>query len=294
MNIDTEEEKNFNEIFSHHYASLKDVTVHYVQGGEGEPLLLIHGAFQTWREWKKIMPKLAESYQIIAIDIRGLGDSSKPANGYEMRNVADDCYQLIRQLGISKLRIAGHDLGGGIAYAFAAAHPEMVQSFAFLDMLIPGFGFEEAWIPRPDGQFLWFAALNAVPGLVEKLLVGREEAYLRSVLGSFTTDPNAISVEDMNDYIRAYSLPGTLQALGGYFRAMWLNFEHNRENAKQKVTMPALALGGQFSTGDMAANSLRCVAENVQSVVIEKVGHWLVDEKPESVLKALLTFFNKH
>lgn len=98
----------------------------------------------------------------------------------------------------------------------------------------------------------------------------------------------------MNDYIRAYSLPGALQALGGYFRAMWLNFEHNRENAKHKVDMPALALGGQYSTGEMAANSLRSVAENVESEIINNAGHWLVDENPESVFKALLTFFEKH
>lgn len=173
-------EQHFNRIFSIHTAKVKDISINYVIGGKGEPLLLLHGAFQTWREWKKIMPNLAESYQVIALDIRGLGDTSKPADGYDMRNVADDCYQLTQQLGISKLRIAGHDLGGGIAYAFAAAHPEMVQSFAFLDMLIPGFGFEEAWIPQPDGQFLWFAALNAVPGLVENLLVGREGGLSKS------------------------------------------------------------------------------------------------------------------
>ena len=286
--------ESFNQTFSHYTATVKDVTLHYVKGGTGEPLFLIHGAFQTWREWKQVMPALAKKYTVIAIDIRGLGDSSKPETGFDMRNVADDVYQLAKHLGYERIRVAGHDLGGGITYSLAAAHPEMVQSFAFLDMLIPGFGFEQAWVPQPNGQFLWFAAFNSVPGVVERFMQGREEMYLRTILGSFTSNPKAISEEDMLDYIRTYSLQGSLKSLGEYFRAMWTNFEHNKENAKNKVTMPALALGGQYSTGEMAAQSLSAVAANVQSVIIENTGHWVTDENPSAVTNALISFFESN
>lgn len=285
---------DFNKIFTHKYKDVKDIKLHYVIGGQGEPLLLIHGAFQTWLEWSSIMTKLAEKHTVIVPDLRGLGDTSKPETGFDMRNVADDLYVLMQKLGYDKFRVAGHDLGGGVTYSLAAAHPDKVISFAFLDMLIPGFGFEQAWIPQPNGQFLWFAALNAVPNLVETLFKGREKEYLSSVLKSFTSNPNAISDLEMIEYARTYSLEGSMKSLGEYFRAMWTNFEHNHSNASNKITMPALAIGGGYSTGEMAANSLKEVASNVSSIIIDNTGHWLVDENPEKVLEILIDFFNKN
>ncbi len=287
-------EAAFNNLFTHHVKQIKDVNYHYVIGGAGEPLLLLHGAFQTWIKWSAIMPELAKKYTLIVPDLRGLGDTSKPETGFDMRNVADDMYQLMQQLGFATFRVAGHDLGGGVTYALAAAHPDKVISFAFLDMLIPGFGFEQAWVPQPNGQFLWFAALNAVPNLIEVLLNGREGEYLNAVLKSFTSNIDAISVAEMNEYTRTYALEGSMKSLGAYFRVMWTNIEHNHSNAVNKVAMPALAIGGGFSTGEMAANSLREVASNVTSVIVENTGHWLVDENPEKVLAYLMDFFSKN
>jgi pimeloyl-ACP methyl ester carboxylesterase len=185
-------------------------------------------------------------------------------------------------------------LGGGITYSIAAANPEKIISFAFLDMLIPGFGFEQAWIPKPNGQFLWFAALNTVPNLIETLFKGREKEYLSSILKSFTSNPDAITESEMNEYARTYSLNGSMKSLGEYFRAMWTNFEQNHIYANTKIDMPALAIGGGFSTGEMAANSLKEVASNVTSVVVENTGHWLVDENPEKITEILLNFFDKN
>jgi pimeloyl-ACP methyl ester carboxylesterase len=286
--------EEFNQLFTHNFEEIKNVNYHYVTGGKGEPLLLLHGAFQTWIKWSAIMPELAKKYTLIVPDLRGLGDTSKPESGFDMKNVADDLYLLMQKLGHEKFRIAGHDLGGGVTYALAAAHPDKVISFAFLDMLIPGFGFEQAWIPQPNGQFLWFASLNSVPNLVEMLLKGRERDYLNAVLKSFTSNPDAVDAEQMNEYSRTYSLDGSMKSLGEYFRAMWTNFEHNHSNAATKVTMPTLAVGGGYSTGEMAANSLREVASNVSSVIVENTGHWLVDENPEKLLDILLTFFDKN
>jgi pimeloyl-ACP methyl ester carboxylesterase len=196
-------------------------------------------------------------------------------------------------LGHTRYAVAGHDLGGGVAYALAAQFPERVTRFAFMDMLLPGFGFEEAWVPRPSGQFLWFAALNAVPGVIETLLQGREREYLEHVLrGGFTANKAGITDADVAAYTAAYAKPGVLAALGGYFRAMWTNAEHNRASSGHKLTMPILAMGGEYSVGQGAAQSMSAVASDIKPAVIAGSGHWLPEENPAAVIEQLQAFFS--
>jgi hypothetical protein len=117
-----------NMIFLHHTASVNGIQMHYVIGGQGDPVVLLHGWPQTWYEWHKVMPALAKNYTVIAPDLRGLGDSSKPATGYDGNTTAEDIYQLVSQLGINqKIYLVGHDVGVQTAYSYAAAHPNNVS-----------------------------------------------------------------------------------------------------------------------------------------------------------------------
>jgi pimeloyl-ACP methyl ester carboxylesterase len=259
--------------------------------GEGPPVLLLHGAFQTRYLWRGVGKQLAQTHTVIAPDLRGLGDSGSADGQFAFTSVAAELAALMSALGHDRFDVVGHDLGGGVGYALAAQAPQRVTRFAFMDMLLSGFGFEEAWVPRPNGQFLWFAALNSVPGVIETVLVGRERAYLEAVLrGGFTANKAGITDADLDVYAAAYAQPGALAALGGYFRAMWTNAEHNKASSASRLTMPVAAFGGEYSVGAGAAQSMSAVADRVSTVIVPGSGHWLPEENPGFVIQELKRF----
>jgi hypothetical protein len=126
-----------NMTFSHHTASVNGIQLHYVIGGQGDPVVLLHGWPQTWYEWHKVMPALAKNYTVIAPDLRGLGDSSKPVDGYDGNTTAEDIYQLLTQLGVNeKIYLVGHDVGAQTAYSYAAVHPINVSKLVIMDYIL--------------------------------------------------------------------------------------------------------------------------------------------------------------
>jgi pimeloyl-ACP methyl ester carboxylesterase len=259
--------------------------------GAGSPVLLLHGAFQTRYLWRNVAYALSKTHTVIAPDLRGIGDTGVANGDFSFKLVAQELAELMQALKFERYAVVGHDLGAGVAYALAAQHRDRVTRFAFLDMLLPGFGFENAWIPQPNGQFLWFAALNSVPGIVESLLKGREREYLEHVLrGAFTANKAAITDEDLRIYSAAYAKPGVMASLGGYFRAMWKNAEDIKSMSIPKIEMPVLAMGGEFSVADGAAQSMRAVATDVSSRIIAASGHWLPEENMLATVDALGAF----
>ncbi len=124
--------------FSHHTCQLDDVQIHYVIGGRGEPVVLLHGWPQTWFEWRLVMPGLAGRYTVIALDLRGLGDSSRPDSGYDLRTLSGDIRRLVRHLDLGAIRLVGHDLGGPVAYAYAAQWPGDVVNLAVVEAPLLG------------------------------------------------------------------------------------------------------------------------------------------------------------
>jgi pimeloyl-ACP methyl ester carboxylesterase len=272
----------------HHTIRLTDVALHYVTCGQGDAIVLLHGWPQTWYEWRKIIPALAQRYTVIAPDMRGLGDSSRPATGYDKRTIAADIYQLVRQLGHERIFLAGHDWGGPVAYAYACAHPGDVRKLVVLDVPIPGPGFEHTLTFRPRG--VWHVQFHNVRDLPEALVSGRERTYLTWFYRS-AYDPTAISEQDIDEYVRCYSAPGGLRAGFEYYRAIFIDVEHNRENAKTRLKMPVLALGGERGFGELTIKSMQQLAENVQGEVIERCGHWIPEERHDYLADRLLKFF---
>ncbi|MGZ5511360.1 MAG: alpha/beta fold hydrolase, partial [Nitrososphaeraceae archaeon] len=230
--------------YTHHKTTVNGILMHYVIGGKGDPVVLLHGWPQTWYEWRHIIPELiANNYTVIAPDMRGLGDSEKPQTGYDTKTVAEDIYQLVKKLGYSKIYLVAHDLGGPVAYSYAAAHPQAVHKMIIVDTLLPGFGLEEAGDFSPNG--IWHFSFHAVRDLPEKLIEGKEDVYLNWFYDHYSYNQSAITPQDREEYIKQYSKPGAMRAGFEYYRAIFEDAEQNKEYVKEKLDLPILTLGGE-------------------------------------------------
>ena len=279
----------------HNYADLGDVMLHYVTAGKGPPIVLLHGWPQTWWEWRHIIPVLSEDYTVIAPDLRGLGDSSRPLGGYDKMTVANDIWKLVSEkLGYSSFLLVGHDWGGPTAYALAASHPEAIEKLVILDVVIPGCGGDFS-----EGGRRWHHQFHMTPDLPEELISGREKVYLSWFYKTFAYKPNCITQKDIEEYLRTYKQPGALRAGFSYYRAMGQDAEDNSKViANLKLPMPVLAIGGGVSypngrgRGKDPEASLRRVALSVRGEVFPECGHFIPEEAPELLLDRMKLFFN--
>ncbi|HJU33140.1 MAG TPA: alpha/beta fold hydrolase [Hyphomicrobiaceae bacterium] len=248
---------------SHGYADLGDVLLHYVTAGEGSPVVLLHGWPQTWWEWRHVIPRLAQRYKVIAPDLRGLGDSSRPLGGYDKRTVANDVWRLVcERLGHASFFLVGHDWGGPTAYALAVAHPEAVLRLVILDVVIPGSGGDFS-----QGGRRWHHQFHMTPDLPEALTQGREDIYLSWFYRTFAYRHDAIGPDDLAEYLRTYREPGAMRAGFAYYRAISQDAADNRASIERaKLPMPVMAMGGGVSyphgrgRGEEPEQSLRRVA----------------------------------
>jgi pimeloyl-ACP methyl ester carboxylesterase len=275
---------------THHHHDLGDVRLHYVTMGAGFPLVLLHGWPQSWYEWRHVMPALAKRFRVIAPDLRGLGDSSRPLTGYDKKTVGGDVWRLLEALGVTAFNLVGHDWGGPTAYAIAAAHPDAVKKLAILDVTIPGDGSPNI----SQGGRRWHHAFHQTPDLPEALVLGREAIYFGWFYRNYGHRPDVIPDADIAEYLRVYSQPGALRAGFGYYRAIPQDIADNSAIAARfKLPMPVLALGGDraWGRGMEVVESLRRMATDVRGGVIENCGHWMPEEQPEALLTALFDFF---
>lgn len=274
--------------YIHFKTPVNGFLMHYLIGGKGDPVVLLHGWPETWYEWRHIIPGLiANNYTVITPDMRGLGDSEKPQTGYDTKTLADDIYQLVKKLGYSKISLVAHDWGGPVAYSYAAAHPNDVNKIVMLDTLLPGFGFEEAGDFSQNG--LWHFSFHSVRDLPEKLISGKEDMYLNWFY-DWTYNQSAITPEDREEYIRQYSKPGALRAGFEYYRAVFEDAKQNKEYAKVKLDMPILTIGGEQGIGNLTTTTFQMVANNVTGITFPNTGHFIPEESPNLLVKEIINF----
>lgn len=276
----------------HHTVAIKDVRLHYLRAGSGEPVYLLHGWPQNCAAWERIVPILAPHFTVIAPDLRGMGASSKPHGGYDTDNLADDIYQLAQHLGHQTILLAGHDWGAATAYSYAAQHREGVRRLAIFEMVLPAFGImEEAMVPRAHGDFLWHMGFQSVPDIPFMLLSGHERAYLNNMFATYAYNPDAVSPNLMQHYVDAMTQVGALRAGLEYYRDYFISAAQNKKHAEVKLAMPVLAMGGEACLGAMTKQCLQMAASDVSGGVIEQCGHWIGEEQPDYIGAQLLEFF---
>jgi pimeloyl-ACP methyl ester carboxylesterase len=275
-------------------ASVNGIQMHYVMGGQGDPVVLLHGWPETWYAWHKVMPALAQNYTVIAPDLRGLGDSSKPPTGYDGKTLAEDIHQLVTQLGFNTIFLVGHDIGTQVAYPYAAEHPTEVEKLAVMELTIPGFA-------PPGRPPIWWAIFHQTPDVPEALVEGKEMMYLSWFLRGLAFNPAAITQEDINEYVSHYSAPGGMRAGFEHYRAFPQDAIQNQNYSKTKLTMPVLALGGSYIPvlgGNITMPSIiygmQQLAENVQGIKVPNSGHFIPEEQPQFLINQLSNFFGRN
>ena len=274
--------------FSDKFADVNGVRIHYVVGGKGPAVVLLHGFGQTGLMWRPIMPVLAQKHTVIVPDLRGAGDSGKPEGGYDKKNMAVDIHELTRSLGFDHVSIVGHDIGLMVAYAYAAQFPEGTDRLVLMDAFLPGIGdWKNVWLMRDLWHFHFY---GAVP---QALVTGRERTYLEHFWNDFAADPkHSVSEADRQLYAAAFAQPGGVHAGMEYFR----NFERDAQDfaalAKTPLKMPVLVLTGERASGPFLIEQGRLVASDVKGVIVPGSGHWLIDEAPAKVIPELAGFLD--
>jgi pimeloyl-ACP methyl ester carboxylesterase len=278
--------------FTHNTVSVNGIKLHYVIGGHGDPVVLLHGWPETWYGWHKVMPPLAKNHTVIAPDLRGLGDSSKPPSGYDGKTVAEDIHQLVTHLGFKTIFLVGHDIGTQVAYSYAAAHPTEVKRLAVMELTIPGFA--------PAGRMpLWWVVLHQTPDVPEALVQGKEMIYLSWFFHNLAYNPSVITQADINEYVSHYSAPGGMRAGFEHYRAFPQDAIENQNYSKTKLPMPVLALGGGYIptlggniTMPTVIYGMKILAQNVTGITVPNSGHFIPEEQPVFVVKLLNNFFS--
>lgn len=267
-------------------ATVNGVKIHYVIGGKGEPLVLIHGFGQNWYMWNRLLPELSKHFTVIAPDLRGVGESDKPAGGYDKKTMAADVHELVSKLGYHSINLAGHDIGLMVAYAYAAQFGPEVKKLALMDALLPG--VDPVW--SDFSTRAWWFGFFARP-IAGDLVKGQAGEFLTDFWPVVGHINNAFTKDETNEFIRAYSTPGATTGSFHWFGAFPQDAEDNHAFMKDKLQMPVLAMGAEYQSASFLADHVKLVAVNVTETKIMGAGHWIVQEATDQVQKGLMDFF---
>jgi pimeloyl-ACP methyl ester carboxylesterase len=280
----------FTKTFKSRFVRAGGIRQHAVIGGEGPPLLLVHGWPENWYAWRLLMPALARDFTVIAVDQRGIGLTDKPQEGYDTATLARDLVALMGALGHQRFAVVGHDTGMPIGYALAADHRRRVDRLAVAEAIIPGVTPSPPLLgPARVNDRLWHFPFNRVDDVNEQLVRGREDIY-------FGWQFDSKAAKKLPDYaVRYYvhMLASDRDALRGsfeWYRALDTTIAQNERRKTRRLTLPVLAIGGAESAGEGIANTMKLAANDVQGLVIPGCGHWVAEEAPEEMLAALTAF----
>src|SRR5881296_1178368 len=267
-------------------AEINGVKLHYITAGHGAPLILLHGYAETSRMWRPIIPVLAERFTVVAPDLPGIGDSSIPATGLDMKTAATRVHALARSLRIERARVVGHDIGLMVAYAYAAQFPAEVEKLVLMDAFLPGV---EGWEAIYNNPAIWHFRFNGPTP--EALVKGRERTYFEHFWNDFAADKaRSIPEADRQAYAAEYARPGRMRAGWAYFVSFQQAAHDFAQFSRTKLTMPVLSIGGDKANGDALARQVKLVALDASSVSLANTGHWVLEENPRETTDALLRF----
>ena len=271
------------------FAEVNGVRLHYLIAGQGDPVVLLHGYAQTSHMWLPLIARLARTRMVVAPDLRGIGESGTPPDGYTKATMAQDIHGLVQSLGLKRIRIVGHDIGLMVAYAYAAQYPTEVDRIVLMDAFLPGVGnWRDVWLLRDLWHFHFYGETPLA------LVAGRERIYFEHFWNDFAADKNhSVPEADRQFYAKVYGRPGGMRAGFEVFRAFERDAVDFARFAEKPLTMPMLVLTGEKASGDGLIQQARLVASNVEGVVIGGSGHWLMEEAPDQVIPRLIEFLTR-
>ncbi len=274
----------------HHRVRVNGTELHYVSAGtSGSPILLVHGFPESWWAFRKLIPLLARTHRVFAVDLRGFGDSDHQPGAYDSATSAEDLHQLIAGLGVGPVHLAGQDIAGATVFRVAATHPEDLLSFTATEMGLAGFGLEGLGDITHGGS--WHIGVLAAPGIAKMLLAGREREFLGQwAFPAMTAVQGAITGDDVEEFVRVYSRPDGWRGAVGLYQSMLTEGDQLKAlAAANPLTIPTLAVGG-FG-GPFTVDTIRQVTQgDVVSVQLDGVGHYVAMESPDALATAILTF----
>jgi pimeloyl-ACP methyl ester carboxylesterase len=282
--------EGFADTFTSRYIDTGELRLHAVTGGDGPPLLLVHGWPQTWYAWRMLMPALARDFFVVAVDQRGIGLSDKPHDGYDTGTLASDLVALMDALGHPRFALYGTDVGMPIAYALAADHRDRVDRLVVSEAPLPGISpSPPLFLPPPLNAMLWHLAFNQLPKINEQLVTGREDIFFGAEFDA-SAGTNKLPDYAVRYYIDTLKDPDHLRGSFEFYRAIPLTSAQNEQRKTRRLTLPVLAIGGAESSGEGVGNTMKLAADDVQTVVLTSSGHWVAEQAPEQLLAALTAF----
>ncbi len=286
--------------FESQFINTKNAKINLIKGGNGFPVLLLHGYPQTHFMWHKIISDLASNFTVIATDLRGYGDSSKPLgnsnySNYSKRTLAGDQVEVMAQLGYDEFYLVGHDRGGRVAHRLALDYPQKVKKLIVLD-IVPTYDMYLTTDKEfASSYYHWFFLIQPYP-FPETLIGGNPEFFLRNCLQSWGKDFSAFTEEALTEYIRCFQKPETIHSTCCDYRAAaGIDLEHDYMDLSSKIQCPMLVLWGKKGLIERKYNVLEIwqqKAINVKGKAIN-CGHFLPEEAPEETLEEILYFFYK-
>jgi pimeloyl-ACP methyl ester carboxylesterase len=262
-------------------------TLHYVRGGSGPAVILVHGFPEDWSAWHRILPHLSRRFEVVAVDLRGIGASAPAKSGFDAATMAQDIHQLTQHLGMRKLVIVGHDIGGMVAYAFGRLHPEATRGVLFIESLAPGI---DPWDEIEKDPAMWHFGFLQTEPLAEQLLIGREAIFIREFMKGAVADVSAIDDAQVDRYARAYAGADRLRAGVGFYRAFPETERFNAEH-RSPTEVPLVVVASEKGFASLLPKMVEGFRahgwRNVTTEVVANSVHYVLDEQPEAVARLI-------
>lgn len=287
-----------NDKWQHRFVETNGIRMHYVEQGEGFPVLLLHGFPELWYSWRHQIPALASAgFHAIAPDLRGYGQTDKPEGieSYDIHHLVGDLVGLLDVLGFKRAVIVGHDWGGIIVWQMALMHPERIERVISLNT-----PFQRRGQVRPtdtfgqisDGRFNYILYFQQ-PGQAEADIEPNIEAWLEATMRRIAKNQSFITEETLKVYSDAFGKGGLTGPIN-YYRNIDRNWETTVHLESGRITMPALMICAEndpILTPEMADGMGRNIP-NLTKRLIKNCGHWTQLEQPDEVNRLIIEFLD--
>ena len=274
---------------THHIAAINGAELHYVSAGDlGTPVLLVHGWPETWWAFRHVIPLLAETHRVFAIDLRGFGDSSNGTGTYDEATLAEDLHHLVEHLDVGAVHVLCQDISGGLTFRFAAQHPADTLSFTAVESTLAGFGLEALADVNHGGS--WHVGLLGAPGIPELLLPGHERQLIADWAIPMMTASHTIPESDIDEFVRTYTRPDAWRGTAGLYRSLFTDAGATPAlAASDPLTVPVLTVDAM--SHPFTEHTFRQVSNGqITSVHLQGVGHLVAQEAPSALAATLLEF----